>query len=307
VRVAYVVVSHRNPGQILRLVSALKEGPGAEVVVRHDQRRNRIDPAALDELGAHLLEDGIDVQWGEFSQFRMLVGALEYALGALDPDWILVISGQDYPLRPMAEIEASLAAAEPDAFLQDAWELDTGSLPGPPEDEFFLRYAYRHYVVPRWVPRPPRRLRPVLYRRDMPQGLPSRIGVRRTRLPFGERFRCFVSADWLTLRRHAARLVVETARTDRRLERYYRRTVIASESFFASVLMNAPGIDVARESRRFVAFARPGTPHPDVLTTKDLDRLLASGMQFGRKFDVETDAEVLDRLDAVRRGAGSPR
>ena len=48
--VAYVVVSYRNPGQVLRLVSALREGPGSEVVVRHDQRRTRLEREAVEEL-----------------------------------------------------------------------------------------------------------------------------------------------------------------------------------------------------------------------------------------------------------------
>ena len=36
VRIAYVVLSHRNPDQVLRLVGALREGPAAEVLVRHE-------------------------------------------------------------------------------------------------------------------------------------------------------------------------------------------------------------------------------------------------------------------------------
>jgi hypothetical protein len=307
VTVAYIVVSHRNPGQVLRLVSALKEGPGAEVIVRNDQRQARIEPRALEDLGARMLDDGIEVEWGEFSYLRMLLAALEWALEAVDPDWMLVLSGQDYPIRPLGEIEAFLAAAEEDAFLQDAWELDTSRLPGPPQEEFFLRYAYRHFMVPRWVPRPPGRLRPLVYRRDMPQGLSPRIGIRRATLPFHGGRRCFVSADWLTVGRRAARLLLDAARKDRRLIRCYRRSVIPSESFFATVLLNAPDLRVARESRRFVSFAAPGVPHPEVLTSRDLDRMLDSGMHFARKFDAQTDAEVLDRLDALRRGAGSPR
>jgi hypothetical protein len=306
-RVVYIVVSHRNPGQVLRLVSALKEGPGAEVLVRHGEPGARLDPRALEELGAHSLDDGIDVQWGELSHFRMLLRALEQALEAHDPEWVVVLSGQDYPIRPLHEVEAFLASAKEDAFLQDAWELDTSRFPGPPEDEFFLRYAYRHFKVPGWLPRPPGRLRPLLYRRDLPQGLPSRIGIRRTCLPFDSEYRCFVSADWLTVRRRAARILIDAAREDRRLMSHYRRSVIPAESFFATVLMNAPGLQVARESRRFVSFAGPGVPHPEVLTTGDLNRVLDSGMDFARKFDSDIDSEVLDRLDDHRRGAGSPR
>src|SRR3954467_10602162 len=92
--IAYVVVSYRNPKQVLRLVSAVREGPGAEVVVRHDQRSTELPRRAVEELGGHLLDDGIEIAWGELSQARVLLGALAWALDNLAPDWILVLSGQ---------------------------------------------------------------------------------------------------------------------------------------------------------------------------------------------------------------------
>src|SRR4051794_2509160 len=160
--VAYVVVSYRNPGQVLRLVSALREGPGAEVVVRHDQRNTKLQRAEVEERGGHLLEDGIQIEWGELSYARVLLGALEWALEHLDPDWILVLSGQDYPLRRRADSEAGRAASGKDAFLSSAGELPLERPPDPREDHFFLRSPYRHYRAPDWMPRAPRALRPLL-------------------------------------------------------------------------------------------------------------------------------------------------
>jgi hypothetical protein len=76
---------------------------------------------------------------------------------------------------------------------------------------------------------------------------------------------------------------------------------IPSESFFATVLLNDRSLRVARDNRRFVSFEAPLTPHPDTLTTADLDRVLASKCDFARKFDAEVDTEVLDALDDRRR------
>jgi hypothetical protein len=305
VTVAYVVLSYRNPAQVVRLVSALREGPASEVVVRHDQHRTRLEREAVEERGGHLLEDGIEVEWGQFSYLEVLVGAIEWALERFDPDWILLLSGQDYPLRPLAATERWLAGAGEDAFLTAAWELPTHRRPEPPAEEFFLRYAYRHFEPPTWAPRVPRALRALCYTRELPVGLGNRVGFRRARLPFGPERRCFVSSDWFTLSARAARQVTAAARTDRRLMRHYRRSIIASESFFATVLLNDPELVVSREDRRFMSFAGPGVPHPDVLTGDHLDELLESGMHFARKFDSEVDVEVLDALDEHRRSRSS--
>jgi hypothetical protein len=298
VRIAYLVLSHRNPGQVLRLVAALSEGPAAEVLVRHDPRFSSLDETELRRLGARGIHDDVDFEWGGWSQLQMLVACLKRAR-ELDPDWLLVLSGQDYPLRPMAAIEADLARSGHDALLGHAWELDTSAPPAPPEDEFFLRCAYRHYSAR--LPRLPGRLRPLAYTRE----LPRQVGIRRARLPFGDDFRCFVSADWLTLNRRALEAVLAASR-DRPLMRFYRRVAIPSESFFASVLLNDSSLRVARDNRRFASFEGPMTPHPDTLTSADLDRVLASGCDFARKFDTEIDAEVLDALDQ-RRSSEIPR
>jgi hypothetical protein len=301
-----VVVSHRNPEQVLRLVSALKEGPGAEVAVRHDERRSRIDDRELERLGALRLRDEVEFEWGGWSQLVLLRECIDRVARELDPDWLLILSGQDYPLRPLDDIERDLAASGLDAMLGDAWELPMQGLPDPPKDEFFLRYAYRHYPAPRAAPRLPRAVRPLAYLREMPPPLRPRLGLRRARTPFRDGFRCFVSADWLTLGRAGLDAVLRASRERPELLRYYRRVAIPSESFFATVLLNDPELRVARENRRFVSFPAPLTPHPDTLTTADLDRLLASGCDFARKFDADADAEVLDALDRRRR-AGSPR
>jgi hypothetical protein len=306
VRVAYVVVSHRSPDQVLRLVAALKEGPGAEVLVRHDPRGPRLHEDALQRLGARTLHDDIVFEWGGWTQLQLLLHCLGQTAEQLDPDWLLVLSGQDYPLRSMAAIEAGLASCELDAMLGHAWELDMGGLPEPPTDDFFLRYAYRHYPAPAGTPRLPRAIRPLAYLRELPPPLRPKLGLRRMTLPFDQDFRCFVSADWLTLNRKAVAAVLEAARERRDLMRYYRRVAIPSESFFATVLLNDRSLRVAHHNRRFVSFPAPLAPHPDTLTSADLDRLLESDCDFARKFDADVDAEVLDALDERRRSP-SPR
>ncbi len=84
VRIAYVVVSHRNPEQALRLVAALREGPAGEVLVRHDGRRSHLDEAELERLGALALHDDVEFEWGGWSQLQLLLGCLRQAAEELD-------------------------------------------------------------------------------------------------------------------------------------------------------------------------------------------------------------------------------
>jgi Core-2/I-Branching enzyme len=296
VKVAYVVLSHRSPGQVLRLVRALAEGPAARVLVRHDPRGPRLAAGDVRAAGGEPLEDRIEFEWGGWSQLELIFACLRAAAARHDPDWTLVLSGQDYPLRALAAIEAELESSGADGRLGAVREVERRR-PAPGADEFFLRCRYLHYTRPRAMPHLPAALRPLAYVRE----LPPLVGVRRPPWP-PPPLDFYASADWLTLGRRALAAVLR-AGEDRRLMRHFRRVAVPSESFFASVLLNDPGLTIERDNRRFAPFSRPGAPHPDTLTSADLERLLASGADFGRKFDAEVDSRVLDLLDERRHSS----
>lgn len=289
--VVYIVISHRTPEQVVRLVRVLREGPSARVLVRHDPRGERLERKQLETAGGELLEDRLKTKWGGWSQLKLILGCLREAVTRHDPDWVLVLSGQDYPLRPLAAIEADLRDSPADARLGSVRRVEARR-PAAGDDEFFLRCRYRHYARPRVLPSLPRPIRPLAYARD----LPPLVGVRRVG-PAPLAFHA--SADWLTLGRAGIRAVL-AASENRRLTRHFRRVAVPTESFFASVLLGDPSLIVERDNRRFSPFA-PGSPHPDTLTSDDYDRLLASGADFARKFDVTRDPHVLDLLDEHRR------
>jgi hypothetical protein len=291
VTVVYVVISHRNPEQVVRLVRVLREGPSARVLVRHDPRGERLERERIEAAGGEPLQDRIKARWGGWSQLRLILACLREAAARHDPDWVLVLSGQDYPLRPLADVEAGLQASPADARLGSVRQVETHP-PAAGDDEFFLRCRYRHYARPRVLPSSlPRSIRPLIYARE----LPPLVGVRRIE-PAPLTF--FASADWLTLGRAGMRAVL-AASEDRRLMRHFRRVAVPSESFFASVLLSDPSLIVERDNRRFSPFAA-GAPHPDTLTSDDYDRLIASGADFARKFDATRDPHILDMLDEHR-------
>jgi hypothetical protein len=297
--VAFLVVSHRNPAQVLRLVRALREGCDTAVLVHHDQRREPVDPLACEEAGGRLVYYGLPVEWGNVAYTDMLLTAMAELAETHDPDWIAVVSGQDYPLRPLRDFERHLAESPHQALLGDLWELDLSADPPPPEREFYLRYRYRHYAPPRPVAAVLGRvLGPRAYLRELPDGLGLRLGVKPRQHPFGPGLRCHVCSDWVTLERSAVRSVLEFTHQEPRVMEHYRRTIIPSESLFATVLANDAELSIG-PAPRLLGFEE-GAPHPQTFGTADLERLLASGMHFARKFDEGVDSHVLDLLDEAR-------
>ena len=294
---AFLVLSHREPPQVLRLITALTEGNEAAVAVRHDHRRSTLEAGAVEAAGGSLLTDAHEVGWGDPAYLRMILEALQKTVRITGAEWVVTASGQDYPLRPAGELKSHLAASAHQALLYDSWPLDLHSPPQPPKDEFFRRYRYRHYPMPR---RPARligrALGPLAYQRSMPAGTPDLLGIRPPRQPFGAGLGCHVSSDWLMVDRRAIESLTRFARDNTSVMSHYARTAIPTESFFATALAADPEISVG-PAPRAIRF-QPGAPHPDTWGEEDVGELLASGAYLGRKFD---DPGVMDRLDEARR------
>ena len=67
------------------------------------------------------------------------------------------------------------------------------------------------------------------------------------------------------------------------------------------MLHATPGLRLSGDTRRYSAWTA-GAARPAILRLADLDRIVASGADFARKFDVTVDAAVLDALDAAAAG-----
>jgi hypothetical protein len=266
--VAYLILSYTHPELVRRLVERLR---GGLVAVHHDERR-----CALGEVDA-LRIPPTPIEWGHGSQLAAVLRCLR-VLREHEWDWVVLLSGQDYPVRPVADIEAGLLAAPVDAFLRFA--------PVPPRrlrrggvDEFARRYAYRWRPGPRALSR----LDPLVQVRELPSGTYAGF-------PATPPLPVFHGSDWFSLSRRAVDTVL--AAPDAVVD-HFLHTIVPTEAFVHTVLANSP-LRLANAHRRYAAFASPTAPSPRVLGLEDLDAVLASGADFARKF---ADVRVLDAID----------
>ncbi len=293
-RVAFLVTSYVAPEQVLRLARTLRAGSAeAALVLHHDPRRGGVDEAALAALGVVRVVPPSLPAWGEGSQLAMVLRGLRTVAERTDAEWVVLLSGQDYPIRPVAEIERRLAVAGVDAFLAAR----PVAPPGRGERrvaEFAQRYHYRWRParrVPWWLLRRAGRLRPLVQVREMPSG--PWVGVRRSpALPVHQ------GGDWFTLNARGLRAVLDAPEG---LRGHFARTLIPTEGFVHTVLANAPGIVLDPDARRFTRWDDQAW-RPRVLGLADLPAMLASGADVARKFDPAIDRAVLDAIDREVHG-----
>jgi hypothetical protein len=281
-------MSYTHPELVQRLVARLR---GGVIAVHHDDRR-----CGLGEVDA-LRVPPVPIEWGHGSQLAAVLRALRWVRERADFDWLVLLSGQDYPVRPVATIEAELAAAPLDAFIRHAPVAALRLRPsgaagarrrlapsrGVAVDEFTRRYAYRWRPARLVTPAGLARLHPFVQVRTLPSG--TYVG-----LPARPPLPVFHGSDWFSLSRRAVDTVLAAPEA---VVDHFLHTIIPTEAFVHTVLANS-SLRLADDHRRYAVFDPPRSPSPRVFGLEDVDEVVGSGADFARKF---ADVRVLDAID----------
>jgi hypothetical protein len=272
VTVCYFIQSHRDPEQINRLIRALRRGsPRGIIVVQHDYAGCSLDPAPIVAMpNTHVLpvhglrRASFDCQ---MQSYINVVDWLERKDIAYD--WLVNISGQDYPVAPIARIEASLAAATCDGFLR-YWDVGSSESPWS-RGQARRRYLYRYWRLPDGTERKLHAFRLLTKLRLIHFHLTygPHVGIRRLRVPFDRHWRCYGGWAWYSLRRAAVQYLARFLQEHPRVMKHYRGTLAAEESLVQTVLVNSGRFNLVNDDLRYIhhAKAAPGLPRlpPDVV------------------------------------------
>jgi hypothetical protein len=296
--VAYFVQSHRGIPQLLRLLSALRRGsPDAAIVVGHCPMGPPLPSRELSRLGAVSFLHRRQARRGHWSLLEPYFDAVEL-LGSrgVAYEWLVYLSGQDYPVRPPAAIEEELRTSPHDAYL--TWRRADEPFPDGRRRQGRVRYHYRYRELPRlaWLVRGLRPLNGLQQAFHAHLTYGPRLGTRLRRLPLPAGHAVYCGSQWTTVRRRCAEALAETARHDKALVAYFARTICPDEAFAQTCLVNA-GFELANDSKRFVDMSGSRDGHPRMLELADGERLTRGRYHFARKVDVEEDPLLVDWLD----------
>ena len=321
-RFCYVVLCHRLPDQVTALVRRIRAlSPTAAVLVRHDRGPAFIDEAALRRVAGPdvaVLADTRPVTWGDWSMVAATELAFVRARELFDPDWCVLVSGQDWPVRDLAAWEVDVAASGADALVRaDPVDLTWSTGRRITEDDLFrARWTHRWRLLPpnpllRRVPAGLRDRvagrfsatlmwyqRPVMVR-QLPRRLGWKLGVRRRGNGLPAHWQVRKGEQWIAVDRQALAAVDRVTTGDPSVRRFFAGTHIPDESYFQTVLSAAPGVTVADGRVSWHRFDRPGAPSAAELTADDAPAALASGAPFARKVEPGPGAAFVAAVDAA--------
>ncbi len=270
-KLAYLLMVHKHAAAIERFLEVLQDGDNY-VAIHVDKKSGKAFRAEVEQIAANYPQTRLipsrTCVWCGWSLAQVALDGMQFFLEwADDWDFFFNLSGQDFALKTQEEMRDYLSPLRGSNFLM------CRPLTEWPRGMRLIKY-YNLEIPLKAIYRP------------VPTFIPRRFlkGV----VPYN-------GSAWITLSREFCTYLATSPEVDR-FKRFYRFALIPEEMFFQTVLMNSRfQPTLVEDNLRFIPWFL-GKSHPRVLTTKDLDQMLASGKLFAHKFDPAVDAEVIDRL-----------
>lgn len=316
---AFVVQTYKDLDQIEHLARTLARGTRDRLtVINHrgsDSDRKRL--AGTEGVDHVLPSPGGRARFGVIDGLISSMRWLEKQPKLYD--WLFVLSGQDYPVRPLRELEAELQSSDLDGYFHHFDALNEIEAMAPPmrwdrslvEERYHFQYTLLKENVSRLdraLLKIPRHLIAWSSRSfRLHTSFALMLGHRPAEMPFTPDFKLYGGNYWMTISRKAVRALLEFVDQRPDIVHYFRGVIAPEESFVQTVLANNPDLKLTRRELRYADFANTNHGSLKELGLADLVRVRASGCYLARKLDFRRNPGLSEALDKIVLGPGALR
>ena len=297
----YVICAHNHPDAVMRLARViLTDVPDSRVVVHYSALSGPFPGGGDDRILN--VENPVAVRWGTFSQMEMMLRSLELIRSSRLPrEWIIMLSGQCYPARSLAELERMLSSSDVDAHFYFK-RIEAG------DRDLKERYTFNYRMVrdgPLPFPLNRRFFRGIINRLQARIRVKSTprvafVGLPKPRSIFDILPAVYFGTQWVTLSGNAADYIANAVKDQPELLDVYRGTLAPEESFFATLLLNGSRLRISNSALHYSDWSKKHAASPRSLLKADLPAIQESQKWFVRKIDPDTDDGLRNELDTLR-------
>lgn len=286
---AYLIMAHKDPKQVLRLVSRLNDGH-SEFFIHIDKKAEFSQFNILNELGnvLHFLER-FDSKWGKLGTIEPFLNGMEAVQKSPKKfDRILLLSGQDYPIKSNTEIDSFFEKSEKTVFIDHFLIPNYKKWPGNDRGGWYR--VDKYYFGTKWYQ--------FFFSKSL-NFLSGFLPFLKRKIPYG--LKPFTGQTWWNLDAYALNYVLNFHKNHPDYIKFHKNTFVADELFMQMIVANSTDQkllqSIENSEKRFTIWEKKDSAHPKVLRKTDLEAIMASDDLFARKFDEKIDSEILDLID----------
>jgi hypothetical protein len=295
-KIAYIILAHHYPEQLIRLVSRLNTDEVSFFIHIDKKTDNDIYQqivGQLNELPNVFFAKRCNSYWGDFGILEATLEAINSIVKTeINFDYVILLSGQDYLIKSNEYIQMFLEGNQGKEFIE-YFSLPSSKWNGGLQriEYWFLAGNNRYYCIPK-------------------EGeFKSYIGSllysffilflpKKRKLPEG--FTIYGGSQFWCLTGECVKWINIFAKQNPKFVKRFHYTFCPDEIFFQTVVLNSPFKDkVVNDNLKYIDWGNNDGCHPMILDKNDFEKIRESKKIFARKFDKNKDLDILDMIDEM--------
>lgn len=296
--IAYIISAYKLPEQLVRLVQKLNT-EDTSFLIHVDKKTDAVTFARMEKpLRASSNVTFLErhrCHWGDFGHVKAtLKGIQEILTQRLPADYVVLLTGQDYPIKSNHAIQRFFQECQGKSFIDhfllpdERWAGNGGM-----DRILYWHFNWRNYHF--GFPQLNQFHDP--YLNKLWNEIAKRIPLRRR---FPGSLKIYGGGSYWCLSRECIEYIHEFVQHHEALLDFFKYVQTPDELFFQTILLNSHCKDrIVNDDLRYIDWSKPEPPYPSILCKQDFELFVYSDKLFARKFDMTVDADVLDMIDKV--------
>lgn len=294
-KIAYIVLAHKLPGQLIRLIRTL-DSSSATFLIHIDKKAEgssykKVSDTFADAENVYFLERR-PIYYGDFNHVQSTLDGIHMLLELdISFDYVILLTGQDYPVKSQNDIQIFLDKNRGKSFMEyfllpdERWGDEDGGLDR-------INYWHLNFRGNEFAYLKKKRILKLVP--DKLWNGFSRVFHFQRKLP--QNIKWYGGSAYWNLSRECIEYIAAFVKENEDTVNFFKHAKISGEMFFQTVLLNSHLKEsIVDDSLRYIEWS--DSRHPAVFGKKDFGRLMESGNLFARKFDSAEDAEILKMID----------
>jgi Core-2/I-Branching enzyme len=296
-KIAYIILAHKYPEQLARLIHQLNTEDVSFFIHIDKKVARKIYHQILTQLqdfpNVYFIKR-FNSGWGSFDAVRATLEGMK-SIVKTDTyfDYVIHLSGQDYPIKSNAQINKFLQQNKGKEFLEyfplpcSKWK--GGGLRRV--DYWHIRWKDEYLCVPE--------------KREFKFAISSLfysffILLLPKKRKFPEGFALYGGSAFWCLTGECVKYIDDFVKQNPKFVNRFNYTLLADELFYQILILNSPFKDkIINNHLRYIDWGNVNAIHPRILDKNDFEKIRESEKLFARKFDLTIDPDILDMIDEM--------
>ena len=283
---AYIILAHKNEQQVQRLIDTLDDKNS--MFFLHVDRKVSITgfKKLFDNDSRVYFVQRVKTEWGGFGLVDATLNAMYDVRKSGDFDKIILLSGQDYPIKSNEKIDKYFQHSRYNIFM-DHFPLPNHRKWGPGGGMYRVnKYFFGLSFIKKYLAKAANFLATFIpfLNRKLAKGIEP-----------------FSGSQWWAMDMRALNYVLDYVAAHPEYVKFHKHTFAPDELFFQMILLNCEDEslrdNIANDNLRYMKWQTSNIAHPEILKVNDLNDIGDSNALFARKFDMGVDEDVINLID----------